>query len=46
MAAVLLGGIFEECPNARQLARGRSGAESLRPPLGKESAQIGSLEIE
>ena len=41
MVAALLRGIFEEGANARQLARGRRGAEALSPPLGEERAQIG-----
>ena len=40
MAPLLLGGIFEERPHARELARGRRWTEPLPTPLGKKGAQI------
>jgi hypothetical protein len=40
VAALLLGGIFEESAHAGQLARCRRGAQPLSAPLGEECPEV------
>jgi hypothetical protein len=46
MAPLLLGGIFEERPHARKLARGRRWTEPLPAPLREKCAEVGRRKAE